>query len=238
MNIAICDDEKVWQDELKNYLYDYKQERNTDIFINCFSDGSSCSEASLENYDIIFMDYQMKDINGVETARRIRETNSDSTIIFVSAFPQVAMDTFEVNTFRFLTKPIKKDKLFKAIDDYISQTLADNFIVIKEHERTLRLKISDIIYIEAFGSHSFIHTVKHDYNVSRNLKEIEKLLPDDRFFRCHKAFLTSFMHIRCHDSTDIYFYDDSRIYISRNMLSKFRKALQNYTVKYDSEGLQ
>lgn len=233
MNIAICDDEKEWQEELKNYIYEYREKHHADVFINCFSDGKTCSEAELGNYDIIFMDYQMNGINGIDTAKKIRQTNSDSIIIFVSAFPQIAMDTFEVNTFRFLAKPINKEKLFKAIDDYISQIQENNYIIFKAHEGTIRIKITDIIYAEAMKNHTIIHTERQDYEILTNLKTIESRLPSDKFFRCHKAYLTSFFHIKNHNNTEINFYDNSRVFISRGMLPKFRKALQNYTVKYD-----
>ena len=135
MNIAICDDEKIWQDELIKHLNEYKNKRKIDIFIQCFSDGKSCYESQNDKYDIIFMDYQMYDTNGIETARKIRKSNSDSIIIFISAYPQVALDTFEVKTFRFLAKPIDKAKLFKAIDDYLAEIDVDSFLIFKTHEK-------------------------------------------------------------------------------------------------------
>ena len=58
MNIVICDDEKVWQNELIKYLDEYKRKRKIDIFIKCFSDGRSCWESKTDKYDIIFMDYR------------------------------------------------------------------------------------------------------------------------------------------------------------------------------------
>lgn len=233
MNIAICDDEKEWRDELKDHIYEYAKMHNINVFINSFSDGKSCGLADLKNYDIIFMDYQMNDINGIETAHMIRKNNTDSIIIFVSAFPQVAMDTFEVNTFRFLAKPINKEKLFKALDDYILQIQTENYIIFKTQECTIRIKVSDIIYAEAKKNHTIIHTEIQDHEILTNLKNIENTLPSDKFFRCHKAYITSLGHIRNHTNTEISFHDNSKVYISRNYLSKFRKALLDYTIKYD-----
>lgn len=233
MNVAICDDEKIWQNELIKHLNEYKTKRKIDIFMQCFSDGKSCCESKNDKYDIIFMDYQMGSANGIETARKIRETNSDSIIIFVSAYPQVAMDTFEVKTFRFLSKPIDKTKLFKAIDDYLAEINIDSFLIFKTHEKTIRVKISEIIYAEAQRNHTVIHTEKEDFEILRNLKTIEKMLPKDKFFRCHNAYITSFQHVKHHNNTEIYYDDNSVAYISRSMLVKFKTAFHDFIAKYD-----
>lgn len=234
MNIAICDDEKIWQKELINCLNEYKNMRKIDLFIQCFSDGKACCESKNDKYDIIFMDYRMGTANGIETARKIRKTNSDSVIIFVSAYPQVAMDTFEVKTFRFLAKPINKAKLFKAIDDYLKEIDTDNLLTFKTHEKTIRIKISEIIYAEAQRNHTIIHTEKEDHEILTNLKSVEKRLPKEKFFRCHNAYITSFLHIKSHSNTEIYYDDDSSAYISRSRIKRFKEDFQKFIDKYSA----
>ena len=233
MKIAICDDEKIWQNKLIKCLDIYSAERNTEISRTCFDNGNMLAE-SIEKYDIIFLDFQMDKLNGIETAKRIRKTNTDSVIIFVSAFPQVAVDAYEVKAYRFLTKPINKTKLFKALDDYRAEIDIDNFLVFKTHERTLRIRISDILYVEASKNHSIIHTSKEDFEILINLKEIQKKLPAEKFYRCHKAYIVSFLHIKSHNNTDVFFEDGSIAYISRNYLPKFRLAFQEYILKYNT----
>ena len=233
MNIAICDDEKIWQKELIKYLDEYKRKRKEDMFISCFSDGISCCESKLDKYDIIFMDYQMESVDGIETARKIRLKNADTVIIFVSAYPQIALDTFEVKTFRFLSKPIDKAKLFKALDDYFAEIDIDKLLVFKTHEKTIKIKVSEVIYAEANKNHTMIHTEKEDFEILTNLKTVEKMLSEDKFFRCHNAYITSFRHIKHHNNTEIIYYDNSSVYISRNKLPKFRIAFQEFILKYD-----
>ena len=234
MNVAICDDEKIWQSELIKHLNEYKKMRKIDIFIQCFSDGKSCCESKNEKFDIIFMDYQMDSENGIETVRKIRKTNSDTIIIFVSAYPQVALDTFEVKTFRFLSKPIDKTKLFKAIDDYRAEIDTDSFLIFKTHEKTIRIKISEIIYAEAQRNHTIIHTEKEDFEILTNLKAVEKRLPKEKFFRCHNAYITSFFHIKSHNNNEIYYDDNSVAYISRSMIKKFKEAFPKFVEKQSS----
>jgi len=237
LKVAICDDEKPWANEINSLLNEYSQTRRIDVFSFYYDSGTSLIESE-KNFDIIFMDYQMNGLNGIETARKINSLNPDGIIIFISAYTNVALDAFEVKAYRFIAKPIDKDKLFKAIDDYRTDMNSDNFLIFKTHDGTIRIRTSEIVYIEAFGSHSIIHTGKNDTEIIKNLKSIQDNLPSDKFFRCHKAFITSFSHIQAHDNTTIKFDNGSKIFISRNYLSKFKKSFVNYIFRYNTSGGQ
>ena len=236
MKVAICDDERVWVDKLDRLLKEYGNARHFDIFISYYNNGVSLIESG-NSFDIVFMDFQMDGLNGIETARKIKALKPDGIIIFVSAYTNVAMDTFEVKAYRFLAKPINKEKLFKAIDDYRAEMESDDFLIFKTHDGTIRVKISEIVYVEALGSHSKIHTLKSDYEILINLKSIQSKLPPDRFFRCHKAYITSFLHIQAHDNTTIRYDDGSTAFISRNYLAKFRRAFEEYIIRHSMQGV-
>lgn len=236
MKIAICDDEKEWQGILSTLLNEYGAERHEDIFITYFNNGRSLVESE-KKFDIIFMDYQMDKLNGIEAARKINALNNGGIIIFVSAYTNVALDAFEVRAYRFLAKPINREKLFKAIDDYRTEMDSDNFLIFKTHDGTVRIRVSEIVYVEGVQSHSKIYTIDSDYEILINLKAIGNKLPPDKFFRCHKAFITSFLHIKFHDNSEITYDNGSKIYISRNYLSRFRKAFEEYILKYNMSGV-
>ncbi|MDE6591966.1 MAG: LytTR family DNA-binding domain-containing protein [Oscillospiraceae bacterium] len=201
MKAAICDDENYWREVLTECLNEYGRKRHIDIVKEYFSCGESLVKCS-RDFDLIFMDFQMSDINGIETARQIRQSNKECDIIFVSAFPNVALDTFELNTFRFLAKPIEKEKLFKSLDDYI-QKEKSRLIVFKTHDGTVKIKESDIIYCESIQKHTIIYTANEIYEILINIREIEKRLSKEKFIRCHKSYITSFYHIKTYDNLSI-----------------------------------
>lgn len=234
MNIAICDDEKYWREAVTVLLNEYKNKRQIELYITYFSDGLSLAKSS-KIFDVIFMDYKMDELNGVETARKLRSANNTSTIIFISAFPNIAPEAFEVNAFRFLVKPINKTKLFQSLDDYQKQIDKERFLVLKTHNGTVKIKESDIIYCEAAQKHTFIHTVNNVYEILINIKQIENKLSNENFFRCHKAYIVSFFHISSHNNTDIILDNKEKAYISRNSLRAFKAAFQNYLIKYNLE---
>lgn len=232
MRIAICDDEAYWVKELLRLLREYYITRRMNLYFSLFSSGTELLK-SKESFDVIFLDYRMGEINGIETAREIRARNISCAIIFVSSYPDIAIDTFEVDTYRFLVKPINKEKLFGSLDDYRKKILSGEFIILKSRETEHILKASDIVFCEAKGRHSIIHTVNDMIESSKNLKEIENQLTQDYFFRCHKAYIISFLHIAAFDSVRVTMDNNENAYISRNYLSKFKAAFQEYILKYN-----
>ena len=144
MKIALCDDEKFWIDELRVLLEEYHTTRHINYYMTVFSSGMELLKSS-NRFDVFFMDYQMKELNGIETSRKIRMRNNGCAIIFVSSYPDIALDIFEVDAYRFLTKPINKDKLFKSLDDYRKQTETDDFIVLKSRDGEKIVRSSEVV---------------------------------------------------------------------------------------------
>ena len=232
MKIAICDDQMVMHTELKKRLENYAKKRNLIMIYNDYTNGLDLI-GSQNEYDIIFMDYQMAEIDGLETARQIRKKNTATAIIFLTSFPDIVFDTFEVNAYRFLVKPIDDKKLESALDSFLADNDESNYILIKTDDSNKKININDIIYIEASDKYCNIRTNEGTVLFKKTLSEIEKMLPEDKFFRCHRTYLVGFRHIVSHTSTDILFDNKERALISRVKISPFKKAFTNYIKRYN-----
>ena len=232
MRVAICDDQMLFHSELIKHLDNFAKKRNLIMVYHSYTSGFDLINSQNE-YDLIFMDYQMSEIDGLETARRIREKNDRTAIIFLTSFPDIVFDTFEVNAYRFLIKPVKVDKLEAALDSYLAENEGAGFILIKTDENNRKININDIIYIEATDKYCNIRTNEGTFLYKKTLSEIEKQLPQDRFFRCHRTYLVGFRHIVSHTATDIIFDNKERALISRAKLSSFRKAFADYIKRYN-----
>lgn len=107
MFAALCDDDKYITEEIKKLLLEYAKDNRITIDIDEFESGEELLNSE-KNYDIIVLDYQLGSTNGLTVAKELRKRNVLSSIIFLTSYPNFMIDAFEVNTFRFLLKPIDK----------------------------------------------------------------------------------------------------------------------------------
>ena len=232
MRVAICDDEKICRNEIYKLLSDYGSSRNVDIICDQYSNGRELLPYS-DRYDIIFMDHQMDELSGMETSRKIREMNNICVIIFISGYPEIAIDAFEVYTFRFLSKPVDRNKLYKALDDYLKSIDHDSLIVIRADGENYTINASDIIYAEAKIKHCLVRTTDKTYEVATHLKKIENQLPKERFARCQRSYIVGLSHIKNHTSDKIIFDNGEQAAIGKKYLSEFKSAFQDYIIRYN-----
>lgn len=231
MKIAICDDTLILHQDLKNCLERYSIERKIDFIYDDYTKGADLLSSDIR-YDIIFMDYQMDGLNGLETARILRKRHDNAAIIFLTSYSDIVFDVFEVNAFRFLVKPIDIQKLFSAIDDYISGLDDSNFILLKTDDGNKRVKIDDIIYAEASDKYCYVRTVDDSLLYKNTLSEIEKLLPEESFFRSHRTYLVNMKHIVTHTATSIQFDNNECALISKLKLTPFKKTFTDYIKRH------
>lgn len=125
IKIAVCDDEVEMASDIENRILDLQRENNISIEIDVFYDGSTLTEyvAKNDNYDLIYLDVEMENEDGVSAARKIRTFDKSVLIIYVTSHESYAKEVFEVSAFRFITKPIKDEifnrYFFEAINEII-----------------------------------------------------------------------------------------------------------------------
>ena len=148
MFAALCDDDKYITKEIKKLLLEYAKDNRITIDIDEFESGEELLNSE-KNYDIIVLDYQLGSTNGLTVAKELRKRNVLSSIIFLTSYPNFMIDAFEVNTFRFLLKPIDKSKFFKAIDDYIKIVDANYPITIIQNKELKKIWLDKFSVVPA-----------------------------------------------------------------------------------------
>ncbi|MFT3951685.1 MAG: LytTR family DNA-binding domain-containing protein [Oscillospiraceae bacterium] len=230
MKLAICDDEKIFRDKLQEDLLNYAEGKGIEI-VCCHFDSGEALLMQEEQFDIVFMDFQMDGLDGLETARRLRKNGSRAAVIFTTNFPGIVFDTFEVNAFRFLPKPVDQEKLFKALDDYL-KSHERSFITIKSEKATYKIDVSHIIYAEGVNKHTLIRMIDGTIISTQNLSETERLLPGSLFYKCHKSYIAGFRHVNSYDSKSICFHNGEKASISRLKVAAFKGAYMKFIITY------
>ena len=201
IKFAICDDEPFMTREISHHLSLYMEENNiTSYCVNSFPDGRSLLDSTCD-FDLIFLDIQMRQPDGMETARALRERKNHSLLVFVTILKEYVYDAFEVEAFDYLLKPLDSIHFNRTMDRAVrtlAQRTAKNLIVQKGISCQV-IPLSQIIYCEVQGRKIYIHQnngkVVDYYN---KLEDLEQHV-DGRFFKCHRSYLVNLDYVRgCH----------------------------------------
>lgn len=200
MRIAVCDDEKFYREKITALLQKYLSGHQLDSVIDIFCSGEEflSQSSNAVKYDIVFMDINMEQTDGIETAMRIRAFQSNTYIVFVTAFIKYALDGYKVNAVRY----IMKDTLDAAISecmDAILQKMQLRQISFSFIEGEKKLYTDNLLYVESKKHKSVFYYQEEQltkYQIYEKLDNIEKVLNGAGFLRIHKSYLVNMRHIR------------------------------------------
>ncbi len=231
MQVAICDDDKVFRQDLKEKMIRYRKEKRIAVDIVEF-DAPEILLSSETVFDIVFMDYCFKDQNGLEAAKQLRVKNFTGSIIFVTGYPQFVYDSFEVQPFRFFVKPVEEDKLRAAMDSYLRQHTLLNHIVVVQDGEQITLSAADILYLEGSGKYCLIRTREDTYRSSKTLSQVQRLLPEYCFYRIHKSYVVNMYSVAAIQGHELLFVNGERASIGRSRLKDFKKSYLDFVKNY------
>lgn len=200
MRIAVCDDEKFYREKITALIQKYLSDHQLDSVIDIFCSGEEflSQSSNAVKYDIVFMDINMEQTDGIETAMRIRAFQSNTYIVFVTAFIRYALDGYKVNAVRY----IMKDTLDAAISecmDAILQKMQLRQISFSFIEGEKKLYTDNLLYVESKKHKSVFYYQEEQltkYQIYEKLDDIEKVLNGAGFLRIHKSYLVNMRHVR------------------------------------------
>ncbi|MEG1312676.1 MAG: LytTR family DNA-binding domain-containing protein, partial [Romboutsia sp.] len=197
IKIAICEDEKEQQELLKAYIDQIFEGLSIKYKLELFNSGEELLESYPKDIDVLLLDIQMGQINGIETARKIRTIDDKVEIIFITSLIEYALEGYEVRAYRYLIKPVKYENLKENIINCIKEVdIKNKYIMVKEQGNQIKLDINEITYVEVQKETITIHTLNKVYKTKGTMSNIEKEIDCSRFFRCHKSFLVNLEHIK------------------------------------------
>lgn len=198
MRIAVCEDNPLQRDIIVLLLNRCSAERSLPVELVPYEYGMNLLYDVEEeaHYDIVFLDIYLQDAMGNELAHRLRAMGYQGKIVFLTASPDFAIESYDVAASGYLLKPISYDRL-KAVIDRITENFDPNTYQIRHRATVTRIAYRDILYIESSNSKCMIHTVSGRVHTAyKTLNTIEKELNDSCFLRCHQSFLVNMDHVR------------------------------------------
>ncbi|XZI43948.1 LytR/AlgR family response regulator transcription factor [Clostridium perfringens] len=197
VSIALCEDNSLQREELKNNLSKVLDEIGVEYKLLTFETGEDLLREYPENLDMLFLDIQMGELTGMETARKVRKYDDKVEIIFITALWDYIQKGYEVRAFRYLIKPVKFKELQEQVTACVENILHKRYtyITIKDKNNVLKIRTEDILFLETFERKVIIHTNSQDYIVKMSMNKLEKELNNKGFFRCHTSYIVNLIKI-------------------------------------------
>lgn len=236
MRVAVCDDEKVYRDAITEHLKPFK-EINPEIIVDEFCCGENLLAAyeQGERFDLIFLDVEMKELSGVDTAQKIRVLDTTVILIFITSHTKYVPEAFIVNAFQFLVKPVGKEVFNKEFERALTTYKKMKYkyqIMVKG--KPIILEVKDILYIETFGRRLRAVTNTNIYEFNGSISAEEKKLAGYGFARCHKGVLVNMHYIFRSENNSFVLLNEQTVPISKHYkneaLSKLNKFISGCSI--------
>lgn len=229
LQLAVCDDEKVFRSDLRKILGTELELCGIDYHISEFTSGEELI-AGLEKADcqILFLDIEMKGIDGVEAARRLRETKRQMEIVFVTSYADFVFQGYEVRALNYILKPYESEKIAAVLHTALEalDIEAEKYYVIDQRGGSIRVPLSSVKYFSSDRRTVHAVTTEQEYTFYEKLSDLETELPDT-FVRIHNRYL---VHLKYLDAVrqNTAVVDGEELPVSRSCKSGLSIAFAKY----------
>lgn len=233
MKIALCDDEKPFLLWFKKRLEQQLPAVQADEYkIDLYSDGRSLLKAQAkQKYDVIFLDIQMPEIDGMAIARQLWRQSGESIVIFTTVKEELVFQALRVHPFEFLKKSDIENELPRLLRDILRELRrSGELLTLKSRKGMVSIPVQDVYYLESRRNDIAVYTKDMEYIIRDSLSVKEKELAPLGFLRTHSGFLVNSSHIFMADKMYVILDDGRRVPVSRNRYKTVKeKLLKNIT---------
>ena len=228
INCIIVDDEPLARKGLKEYVTDVDFLKLVGEFENPLKATELISSGDVQ---LLFLDIQMPKITGLDFFRTLQNA---PPVIFATAYPQYALEGFEVNALDYLVKPISFDRFLKAAmkareyyevrETNEKEKATTDYFFIKTDNKLVKILFEDVLFVEALQNYVTIHTLLKKYMTYLTFKSVEEYLPADKFLKVHKSYIVAASKVDSIEGNDIRI-GQQHIPISRNQKDEVMEKL-------------
>lgn len=195
IGIVICDDEKVIHEEVEKLLNEYDNKDNFQYIIyNCFSALELL--ALSENYNIVLLDIDMPEVDGIQAAQELYRRGEEKHIIMLTSKRERFKDAFKIGATRFVTKPIEKAEFYEALDNAFLSLIGYKMIKLNYSGNECFLQQRELQVIESHRDYLKLYSKDKIFESNKSLKSILDELDERIFISVHRSYIISLLHVR------------------------------------------
>ena len=237
-NIAVCDDEGFFRQNLKELVSDYLQKKGIAYQIDTFGSGEEFLSLGIEmtKYTVVFLDINMAETNGIAVAKEIRTVSKEVFIVFVTAYYDYTLEGYKVDAVRYLIKDSNRDNFQNVIKECMDSIIEKmNYVVVRRtfgfKEGNKEISLEKILYVES-NLHKLQFCVMEEtqkrYTLYKTLDELEKKLEGNNFVRIHQSYLVNLKHIKSVSRYKVTLINKAELNISRKRYMQVKEAFITY----------
>ncbi|MFV0254431.1 MAG: LytR/AlgR family response regulator transcription factor [Beutenbergiaceae bacterium] len=230
IRIGIAEDDRASAKVLLSYLSRYQDEHDVTLAVHAFGDGSDLLDNYRSDYDILFLDVEMPQMDGFEVAHRVRAFDTEVVIIFITHLGQLAVKGYEVDALSYLVKPVTYFSFEQELDRSLARLRQrDRRSVAFSVDRSfVRLDPAEIIYVESDRHRITVHAIDRRYTFSGTLKAMEEDLDGLGFVRSNNCYLVNLRHVKRIDQSTSIMSNGDQLRISRPRKRDVLEALADH----------
>lgn len=222
--IGVCDDLEVERAILIGMIQDYCRRQGLRSRILLYASGDELlADFQPGKFHILFLDIYMPGTSGMETARRIRRSDTICAIIFATTSQEHGLDSYDVQASDYLVKPFAAEDVEDALNWCVTSTMTlARSLEVQTESGTRLVSIRELRYIEIQGHTAYLHTRDEVLPLRRGLDELEQEIGHDDFLRCHRSFLVNMNYIRWVEKNAFLLLDGEEVPIGSTVGSKVK----------------
>ncbi|MBU1145773.1 MAG: LytTR family DNA-binding domain-containing protein [Firmicutes bacterium] len=231
MRICLVDDDSIQLEYLNVLIGKWSSKHNVHTELSFYL---SAEEMLFENnatypFDMIILDIQMGKINGIELAKKIRQTDQNVIIAFISGMADYVFEGYEVQAFRYILKPVKENKIYELLDYANTYKEKEHkYLIISVSGEMKKIKYDDIIYFESMGHYVVFHLENLEYDYKYNISELCLELSESEFIRTHRSYVVNVKYIEKITKNECQLINHITVPLSRQSYKAVNEKFINY----------
>jgi two-component system response regulator LytT len=232
LKIAVLDDEPIFHDNIRRKIYSIYDEIHMAVNVDCYSSGKALMYEVEDGkyYDIYLLDIELPDISGIDLGRVLREKSPYCYIIFLTAYPQFAIEGYSAKAYQYILKDEWEQKLAVTLENIQKEITArtEPSYRIAISTKLEKIPVKDIYYIYKDGKNVVFQTRNGRSSIRKTLSVVYEELPEEGFIYVDRGFIVNVEHVMKLKNREIYMSNGEIVPVSKPQLERVKKEINAY----------